>query len=725
MRRPVPEQQSGALAASIACLLYLNTLPSGLVFDDHRAIESNACVQSSGGWAELGTPAFWRSLIVTDFWGTPLRLARSHRSYRPLAVLSLRFDVQLSATFAGGTPSEAAALAATVHAVNAMLHGFNVWLVWLHVRATLRGQSAALAAALLFGAHPINTEAVAYGVGRADLLAATLGLAALRCHERASCAAASRRLAIDAGRTPHTSRATVLRLRACAAALLALALAAKETAVVLLLVCVASDMLLLSTRSSKHRSTHTPRLAHALHLASGWGYLLVLAAGFVCLRTMHVGGFGAHFRRLDNPLAYAPSATARILSTARVHALSLSLLVWPATLSADYSFDAVPMVTSLADPMNLCAAGLYASLAAAFGTLLYHAAASPRPIAADVARAGLFWLLLLGLTYAPASHILAPLSFVVAERLLYLPSAATACLAAAALSIRRGHVVKGVWVTRWARRVLLGVFLIAAGARTMVRNLDWRDDTALFTAASLAYPRSAKAHYQLADRLVQRGAREEAAALLHRVLDIEPQYHYAHLHLSKMALENGEHRLAAAHARASLRAVASPNAHGHALAARALLELHHRGERLVEGGATADRNADTDTAGDLTLADASASHARAAIATDPEATDVASHLLVLGEALSVEAKWEEAAAAFGAAAVRRPHDPAIMVNHAAALLQMGQRREAATRFRRAHEVIERVREEPSDRPAELEARRRLADKARRGLELASDRGERM
>ena len=66
------------------------------------------------------------------------------------------------------------------------------------------------------------------------------------------------------------------------------------------------------------------------------------------------------------------------------------------------------------------------------------------------------------------------------------------------------------------------------GARTMVRTLDWRDDTYLFASAAEAYPRSAKALYQLADGLVKRGNVAEALPMLRRVLDIEPTYHCAH-----------------------------------------------------------------------------------------------------------------------------------------------------------------------------------------------------
>ena len=79
-RRAKIALSDGFLAASLASLLYLNTLPNGFVFDDHRAVERNPSVTNSA------------SLLDRDFWGTPLSSPSSHGSYRPLAVLSLRLS---------------------------------------------------------------------------------------------------------------------------------------------------------------------------------------------------------------------------------------------------------------------------------------------------------------------------------------------------------------------------------------------------------------------------------------------------------------------------------------------------------------------------------------------------------------------------------------------------------------------------------------------------------
>ena len=296
-----------SLAATIAMLLYSNTVSNGFVFDDHRAIEGNIQVQTRQSWA---------SLLTTDFWGTPLTSARSHHSYRPLAVMSLRAD----AIIAGGRP-------ALFHAVNALLHAANTWLVWLHAADALQGRSAALAAALLFAAHPVNSEAVAYCVGRADLLAAMFGLAGLRLHTMATSAA---RGIPSAG---HRSTWPAPALRLACVCCLTLALASKETSLVLLPACVVNDLVQLLPRARRPRRITTILGA----VGPGWLCLSALAGGYVWLRALYVGPIRNQFRRLDNPIPSVPTAAGRTLACAHVHVVGASLLLWPASLSADYS----------------------------------------------------------------------------------------------------------------------------------------------------------------------------------------------------------------------------------------------------------------------------------------------------------------------------------------------------------------------------------------------------
>ncbi|UYV65874.1 TMTC3 [Cordylochernes scorpioides] len=94
----------------IAIGTYLNTLQNGLVLDDIPAVVRNIDVRPSGH--------VWR-LFTADFWGTPLRSDESHKSYRPLTVLTFRLNEGLHGLDPAG-----------FHAVNVLLHAFNTLLFY-------------------------------------------------------------------------------------------------------------------------------------------------------------------------------------------------------------------------------------------------------------------------------------------------------------------------------------------------------------------------------------------------------------------------------------------------------------------------------------------------------------------------------------------------------------------------------------------------------------------
>lgn len=68
--------------------------------------------------------------------------------------------------------------------------------------------------------------------------------------------------------------------------------------------------------------------------------------------------------QVENPIAYEPSRAVRILSIGHLHARYAALLLAPWQLSADYSFDCIPLVRSVADPRNTLTVVLYGTLAA-------------------------------------------------------------------------------------------------------------------------------------------------------------------------------------------------------------------------------------------------------------------------------------------------------------------------------------------------------------------------
>ena len=104
-----------------------------------------------------------KDYFTRDFWGTHLKSSKSHLSWRPLVTLLFHLE-KLCA------PSEY--LLPTMHFVNLIIHLINVLLFYEITKSPF--------GSLIFGCHPMSTEAINALVGRADQLITTLTLVILK-----------------------------------------------------------------------------------------------------------------------------------------------------------------------------------------------------------------------------------------------------------------------------------------------------------------------------------------------------------------------------------------------------------------------------------------------------------------------------------------------------------------------------------------------------------------
>jgi tetratricopeptide (TPR) repeat protein len=435
------------LVVLAAVLPYLNALPAEFTFDDVTLIRDNAAVQVR--------PAV--HLLSYVYYPGGL--------YRPLTMLTYAANVGLSPQPLG------------FHLFNIVVHVLVSVAVLFLARALLGSLVAAAGAALLFAVHPIHTEAVTSIVGRAELLAALGALAALLTFRRA---------VLDTGLRRYTW--TAVSLAAFTAALLA-----KESAFTAL-----GLLMVVYWRVDRHAA-----LRQRIALLAPF---VAVAVAYLALRLAIVGTLGLPeaVGPLDNPLAHTDTAT-RLRTAMIILWQYIEQLTVPLHLSADYSFNQIPLALSWYDPRFLRAALLCTALVAA---LVVAAHRAPK-----LAVAGLFTLIPLILT----ANILFPIGTIKAERLLYLPSVGW-CLAAGWLTARSSvrHAP--------AAALTLMVLVTAFGARAWVRNGDWRDETALFTATVSDAPASAKAHYNAAVALERAGRLDDAAVEFRQTLEIYPDY---------------------------------------------------------------------------------------------------------------------------------------------------------------------------------------------------------
>jgi hypothetical protein len=298
-------------------------------------------------------------------------------------------------------------------------------------------------------------------VGRADLLAAFGVLTGLLCHVRSASAAGRRKNAWRVGLVAAG----------------AVGFFSKESAAVL------PGLMLFYDLAWSKRGVWRER-------AVNYAALAVPAAIYLYLRTQMqahtpypVIPFG------DNPLVGADFWTAG-LTAIKVIGKDLWLLFWPGRLSADYSYNAIPLFGwrwSWEDAKALIALAVCVALA----TLALRSYRREKRIGFFIA-----WFFV---TVAPTANLFLPIGSIMAERFLYLPALGVIGCVVAVLETAGWR-----WESRWAWAAL-GVILLACAGRTFARNSDWRDERSLWTSTAKGSPDSYKAHWQLAVALLNTG----------------------------------------------------------------------------------------------------------------------------------------------------------------------------------------------------------------------------
>ena len=403
-----------------------------------------------------------RAILTQNYWGKRFQSGL----YRPL--VSLSYLVQH-----GAPPWE-------YHAVNLLLHLIAVLLVYGLFRQVFTEDRVAFWGSLIWAVHPINTEAVTNVAGRPDLLAAIGVLGALLLYAKL--------------RSPFGIFLLTL-----------LGVFSKESAVVVLPLALLYDW---SVRRKPNRD-----LLFWMALPIGLMLAVRAALSISC---------GMAHPYVDNPLIGMPWLEAKLTAVGVAGKLT-ALWFWPSRLSADYSYGQIQAGRAVFWPLL----GLFA----VSGVILL-AFRARRPLGF---LGGFFAIALL-----PTANLLFLTGSIMAERFLYLPGIGLAGLAAYGLS-QLSYTGRNVNVREpsgqpkarnfgtaqqgFRRRdkevtALLLWFVLVFGLRTFVRNRDYRDDLAFWSATAQTSPNSFKAHTQLAAELYRRGDLRGALHEADRVREI-------------------------------------------------------------------------------------------------------------------------------------------------------------------------------------------------------------
>jgi len=448
---PVTSQSWRPLLIALASVVvYCNSFSGPFVFDDRGTIVDNTTIESLSSGEVFSAPH-----------ETPT-------AGRPVVNISFALNYAVGGREVAG-----------YHAVNVTIHLLCGLLVFGIARRAQPSGNAALAIALIWTVHPLNSEAVDYLTQRTESVMALFYLLTLYCAIRAS------------GESGTQRRWEVASVLACA-----LGMASKESMVTAPLAVLLYDRAFLFASFSEAIRRRSRLYAGLVLTWPVLGWLVWSAPRDLS------AGLSAH----------DADAWTYLLNQAVMITRYLRLAAWPPDLVLYYGW---PLPLALRDVLPQ--AFLVATLIGVAAFALWR-----HP------RAGFLcaWFFLV---LAPTSSVMPIATEVGAERRMYL--ALIPIVALAVLGFRR--VVRVPWV----RAATLVVTASLLGAGTLARNREYRSSLRLAETTLERWPTPA-AHSMLGTELAAAGRLGEAERHLREAAPIHPPARY---YLGSVLADQGHH----------------------------------------------------------------------------------------------------------------------------------------------------------------------------------------
>ncbi|XP_014609458.1 PREDICTED: transmembrane and TPR repeat-containing protein 4-like isoform X3 [Polistes canadensis] len=376
----------------ILSLCYANSYNGVFVFDDAEAIVNNDDAQKTPIW----------KIFKNDFWGTKLSHKGSHKSYRPLTVLTFRIQYWIR----GHLNSQ------DFHIANIILHIIVSLLTYyvFNILLSNKEQNLAFYGTVLFAIHPVHTEAISGIVGRAELLCLLFMWLSLIMYNQCIIA--------------NCFISKLCNITGCITSIL-IAMLCKETGITAIGICIVYDIViineflpndilkLLTSKDSHISSTIVAKLNRSFFIRM---FVLFLSAIMLLSLRFTIMEFSTpKFQPVDNPASFLDNFFLRFINYSYIYSINVWLLICPVWLCFDWSMGCIPLIIGY-DKRIFCIILFWMFM----GTIIVHIFSAHKD---RFLRYTIIGLALLVVPFLPASNIFFTVGFVLAERTLYIPSA--------------------------------------------------------------------------------------------------------------------------------------------------------------------------------------------------------------------------------------------------------------------------------------------------------------
>jgi len=434
---------------------YFNSLENGFVFDDQMLILENTTIRSLKN--------------------IPIILGFSDKLvFRPIREITYAIDYFFYRYKPIG-----------YHLSNLFFLFLTCCVVYFISFHFFQNQLLALFTSVIFAVHPIHTEAVTYISGRKDTLAGLfyfLGFYFFVKYRKTN----KKKYFI----------ATVFNY--------VLAIFSKEIGITLPIILFFYDFYNLSD-SQKFQEPKNIWNCFWIIFKKYYGFYLsmLIFIALFCVYMLFVRSTSSinYMKSID---IYGEGNPLNIYTQIKIIGIYLKLLVFPISLNADYTFNAIPQSYSIFEPQvlhNLIIILFYIIVSVIFIKSEWKIVS--------------FLLLSLLASMLPIMQIV-KYPEIISERALFIPSLFFCLLLT--------FLVRNIAFVSIKRFLIVFVVItIIFSIRTISRNFDWKDSKRLWEITVKTSPRSARAHYNLGTIYAKNGRHKDAIAEFKKSLIINPE----------------------------------------------------------------------------------------------------------------------------------------------------------------------------------------------------------